>query len=78
MEQTLYTCFAVGLFFYVIFMYIFLQREHAHITTNPEIQWHLKEIKKEDKEFADEVKVRYLQEQRKRRIKRRAYLKEYQ
>ena len=52
-------------------------REHAHITSNPEIQWHLKQIKEEEKEFEDEVKVRYLAEQRKRRIKRRAYMKEY-
>jgi len=36
-EQTLYTCFAIGLFVYIILMYIFLQREHAHITSNPEI-----------------------------------------
>jgi len=55
-------------------MYIFLQREHAHVTTNPEIQWHLKEIKKEEKEFEAEVKVRYLKEQRKRRVRRRAYM----
>lgn len=37
----------------------------------------MKQIKEEEKEFEDEVKVRYLSEQRKRRIKRRAYMKEY-
>ena len=37
----------------------------------------MKEIKEEEKEFEDEVKVRYLQEQRKRRLKRRAYMNEY-
>jgi len=59
-DNTMYTCFAIGLVFYCMMMYVFLQRENAHVTNNPEIQWHLKEIKEEEKEFEEEVKLRYV------------------
>ena len=44
---------------------------------NPEVQWHLKHIKREDEEFKEEMKDRYKEAQRKRRVKRREYIKKY-
>ena len=47
------------------------------MTTNKEIQWHKEEMKKEEKEFRTEMKGRFKQAQRKRRLERRKTLMRY-
>ena len=54
-----------------------MSREHAHVTTNKEIQWHKEDLKKEEKEFKHEMKGRFKMAQRKRRLERRKTLMRY-
>ena len=51
--------------------------DNEHIHKNPEIQWELGEIKKEEEEFEEEFKERYREEQGVRRRKRREQNREY-
>jgi Ni/Fe-hydrogenase subunit HybB-like protein len=36
-HHPVYTCMAIGTFILSMLIYVFLQREYVHITTNPEI-----------------------------------------
>ena len=47
------------------------------ITNNPEIQWHLKRIKRDEEEFVKDTLAMYKSNQKKRRIKRHKMMKEY-
>ena len=47
------------------------------INNNPEIQWHLKKIKRDEDEFVNDTRVRYKEQQRKRRIKRHHMMVKY-
>lgn len=47
------------------------------MTTNKEIQWHKEEMKKEENEFKREMKGRFKEAQRKRRLERRKTLMRY-
>ena len=87
-EQPLYAMMSLGLFIYVILMYFFIQRqvifsfftffrEQSFIHDNPEIQWHLKQIRKEDESLQKFVKTKFKQEQKKRRDKRKEFQRKY-
>lgn len=76
-SHPIYTCSAIGSFILAILIFVFLQREHVHITTNPEVQWHLKHIKKEEEELKEFGRKRFKEEQAKNRHKRREYDLEY-
>jgi hypothetical protein len=52
-------------------------REQVRINNNPEIQWHLKKIKRDEDEFVHETRLRYKEQQRKRRIKRHHIMIKY-
>lgn len=52
-------------------------REQTRITNNPEIQWHLKRIKKDEEEFVKDTMKLYKDNQRKRRIRRHKMMTDY-
>ena len=41
---------------YIVLVALFLQRNRWRIDENPEVQWHLKQLRKEDEEFEAENK----------------------
>jgi hypothetical protein len=57
---------------------VFLQREYAHITSNPEIQWYKKQFKQEQEDLENDMKIRFKEQQTKARHKRREMMKQYQ
>lgn len=67
----------MGTFVYVILLYVFLARDQAHIQSNPEVQWQLKRIREEEEDLIEETRERYKEQQRERRLKRRAWYKKY-
>lgn len=62
-EHPVYCCLAVGTLIFVMLASAFLQREHAFIASNPEIQWHLKHIKKDEEELKAYMHGRWKQKQ---------------
>ena len=69
--QPLHFCVGLGVFLFIVLAYIFHLADVDHIQNNPEVQWHLKQIKAEEAEFEEETKEMWEADRRARRIKRR-------
>lgn len=54
MEHGLYICAALGVFVFAVMAYVFTINDT--IGQTPEVQWHLKELKKEQEDFEKSMK----------------------
>jgi hypothetical protein len=69
----LHACVSLGLMILSLLLYVFLQLDHSHIKNNPEIQFHKRQVKKDEEEFRAQMKVRYRYLQDKERYKLREF-----
>lgn len=74
--QPLFFCFTFGFLIYAVLMYNFMLNEWAHIRDNPKVQYHKERIKEEEDNFITEQRESYKKLQKKRRLEKRAYLRQ--